>query len=102
MIQKRTIESTYGSHKVYNSEPITELKLWATYLNSWGDRFLIVTQRTDGLFVGYTYSNPQPSLFTQEGAFAGYIDLKGIEHTDKRSDSFNLDFLECEFTPWRY
>lgn len=102
MIRKKIIESQYGIHKVYNTEPITKLKLWCTYLNSWGDRIFIAAQRADGLFVGYTYANPQPSLFTAEGAFAGYIDFNGVEHKGKRPQTFDSDFIECEFTPWRY
>lgn len=101
MMKERIIKSFLGTHKVYNSEQVTELNLWCTYLNNWGDRFLIATRRTDGLFVGYTYANPQPSLFTEEGKYVGFIDFNGVEHLDKRVESFDLDVLECKFTPWR-
>lgn len=100
MIRKTIKSRPCDGYKLYNTGTITEIKLWGTYLNGWADRIFIATQRPDGLFVGYTYGNPQPYLFTPEGAFAGYIDLKGIEHTDKRPDSFDLRFFECAFTPW--
>lgn len=101
MIGKKTVESLYGKYKVFNSEPLTELKLWCSYLNKWGDRFFIAAPRTDGLFVGYSYGNPQPSLFAHDGACVGYIDFQGVEHLDKRPEGFNLVILECEFRPWR-
>nr|DAI24843.1 MAG TPA: hypothetical protein [Caudoviricetes sp.] len=100
MNEKRIIKVRYNKFKADKTEAVYSLKLWCTYINSWGDRFFIATQRTDGLFVGYTYANPQPSMFTEEGKFVGYIDCNGVEHLMKRSEDFDLDVLEAEFKPW--